>query len=282
MDKITENQKSNLRQKLLTIGKGIRTFAVSEESESKKAGTKDSKYRFTPGYIIVEELREQLDAQNIKLEPNCESESHEMITYPVYKLVNGNIVPFEKKEMYVTLTVNYTFVDTETGETLGPFRQISAGANGTDKSIASALSLAERYFLLKYFQITTHEPEEEPDLHDSETLPGIAKNEQPISAPESNGKGVQRMNQRQATQNPVSAPQTYMPNGPATTMQKTPEQNYNAAVEALMYFNEGTESHNRALNYWLTQLRMSGYDTSDPAFVKNLTMTAQSRRLGQA
>ena len=43
--------------KISNVGKQFTTFAVTEESDKKKPGTKESSYRFTPGYEIVEKLR---------------------------------------------------------------------------------------------------------------------------------------------------------------------------------------------------------------------------------
>lgn len=293
----SKNPTSDLRKKLLEVGKTFKTFAVSEESDKKKNGSKDSSYKFTPGWTIVEKIREKLDNAGIKLEPNCVSENHEMISYPVYKIINGVVTTFEKKEMYVTVTVEYNFYDTTTGEVVGPFRQIAAGANGTDKSISSALSLAERYFLLKYFQITTREPDAEPDMHDSENIPGIAKDEQPVSVPEKSSGGAQKQTtapisiQQPASNAPVppqvfQQPATPLPQNSLSKQQPqagtvTSEETYSKAIESLAYFNEGTDSHTKTLNYWLTQLRLAGYDTSDPAFVQTLSGTAQAKRLGQ-
>lgn len=293
MDQKTNNP--SLRAKLLDVGKQFTTFAVTEESDKKKPGTKESSYRFTPGYEIVEKIRAALDKAGIKLEPNCKSESHEMVKYPVYKLVNGNPYKFDVEQMYVTVTVEYRFIDTVTGEELGPYTQIAAGANGIDKSISSALSLAERYFLLKYFQITTREPDTEPDMHDADNIPGLGK-DQPVTAKAENAINAKPVASAAAQQRPVAA----MPQQPAMQPQVTPQQYqmtqqmigaqnaqnkaseaYAKAVEELMYFEQGTESHTRTLNHWLTQLRLVGYDTSVPEFAQTLTLTAQSRRMGK-
>lgn len=293
MDQKTNNP--SLRAKLLDVGKQFTTFAVTEESDKKKPGTKESSYRFTPGYEIVEKIRAALDKAGIKLEPNCKSESHEMVSYHVYKLVNGNPYRFDVEQMYVTVTVEYRFIDTATGEELGPYTQIAAGANGIDKSISSALSLAERYFLLKYFQITTREPDTEPDMHDADDIPGLGK-DQPVTAKVENAINAKPITsaapQQQAVpatpQQPMVQPQVTQQQYQMTQQllgaqnaQSKASETYAKAVEELMYFEQGTESHTRTLNHWLTQLRLVGYDTSVPEFAQTLTLTAQSRRMGQ-
>lgn len=66
-----------------------------------------------------------------------------------YQTKNGT-----KKEMFCSLKMRFTWVDTESGETLS-VDWASSGCNGIDKSIGSAYTYGERYFLLKQFGIAT-------------------------------------------------------------------------------------------------------------------------------
>ena len=66
-----------------------------------------------------------------------------------YQTKNG-----AKKEMFCSLKMRFTWVDTESGDTL-PVEWASSGCNGIDKSIGSAYTYGERYFLLKQFGIAT-------------------------------------------------------------------------------------------------------------------------------
>ncbi len=66
-----------------------------------------------------------------------------------YQTKNG-----PKKEMFCSLKMRFTWVDTESGDTL-PVDWASSGCNGIDKSIGSAYTYGERYFLLKQFGIAT-------------------------------------------------------------------------------------------------------------------------------
>lgn len=66
-----------------------------------------------------------------------------------YQTKNGT-----KKEMFCSIKMRFTWVDTESGDTL-PVEWASSGCNGIDKSIGSAYTYGERYFLLKQFGIAT-------------------------------------------------------------------------------------------------------------------------------
>jgi hypothetical protein len=73
----------------------------------------------------------------------------------------ANYQPFEtqtkngtKKDMFCDLKLTFTWIDTTDNEQL-KVKWAGTGANGADKSIGSALTYAERYFLLKQFHIPT-------------------------------------------------------------------------------------------------------------------------------
>ena len=59
-----------------------------------------------------------------------------------------------KKEMFCSIKLRFTWIDTETGDMLS-VDWASSGCNGIDKSLGSALTYGERYFLLKQFGIAT-------------------------------------------------------------------------------------------------------------------------------
>jgi len=81
-------------------------------------------------------------------------------------------------EVLTKVMMRFTWVDVETGETdVNLFG--ANGQNGFDKGVGSALTYAERYFLLKYFHIATDEddidqPVEKSTLEDSK-LKGCEK-----------------------------------------------------------------------------------------------------------
>lgn len=274
---MNQTQSLTLRQKLFEIQKRHQTFAQTEDSAKKTNGkTGKSAYTYTPGWRIVESVRKAMDDMGIMLDSSQVGEEHEMISYYVYKEIAGQIVPFEKKEMYVTVKREYTWVDVASGEKLGPFLQTAAGANGTDKSIASAESLCQRYFILKYFNITTREMDEEPDAHDSSAIPGNVN--YPDAAEYDAGRGYRPVQQPMRQTAPQGygrgAQQAQMTPNPA----RTKEDLYNSAAAELANFGTGTQSHNIVLNKWLTSLNQAGYNTSDPSFTASLIEAAQAIR----
>lgn len=182
-------QQLNLMQKLFEIQKKIKTFATSEDSDKTVAGGKAA-YRYTPGWEITEKIREEMDKVGIMLIPNCKETRSTLIEYPVYKDFHGTAMSFTKKEMFVEVTVEFTWWDTTSNEKAGPFVAQGYGANGTDKSGATALSMAKRYFLMNFFNFTTHEATDEQDAHDAGNIPGIASSNENVKTL-SDGRSVQ-------------------------------------------------------------------------------------------
>lgn len=254
--------------KLQEIQKAIPTFLNSEKADKKKAGSKDSEYLFTPGWQIVQAIRAEMDNRDIMMPVSVISETHEMVEYPVYKYVDGRVVSFIKKENLSTITVEYTWIDTVTGETAGPYRMIASGANGTDKSTASALSTAERYIFLKFFHIPCKDAGIELDAHDASNIPGFR--EQPAGATEA-----------QIAKSKVSEPIRQIPPAeiPATPMTRpTYGKEYEDAINTIAMFAVGTQSHTEAVNRVLGALALAGYPAADKMFVETLIQIADERR----
>ena len=294
----TKQNKSNtltLWQKLFDIQKSFKTFAISEDSDKQTSKGKPA-YRYTPGWEIVENIRDKMDEHGLMLIQNVVESHSQVIEYPVYKLVNGVPTSFTKKEVYVEIQVDYTWQDVNTGESLGPIRTISAGANGTDKSIASALSLAERYFLLKFFRISTREKNDEPDAHDSDTVPGIPnKDMQPVNDPVVSFQAPAPASRAYPQQPQYSVPSqggypprpdygqmpppTYhpnpVPNNPAIFNLKDPA--VAQAAQKLSYFDKGTPTHQLALNEAIGFLNSQGICTNG-TFIDNLVEAGQAYR----
>lgn len=70
-----------------------------------------------------------------------------------------------KSEILSKLTMRFTWVDVETGEKDENLFAAN-GQNDWDKGVGSALTYAERYFLLKYFHIPTDEDDIDNSLRD--------------------------------------------------------------------------------------------------------------------
>jgi hypothetical protein len=78
-----------------------------------------------------------------------------------YSTKNGT-----KEEILSKVMMMFTWIDVETGEkdenTFG-----ANGQNGWDKGVGSALTYAERYFILKYFHISTDEDDiDNPEIRE--------------------------------------------------------------------------------------------------------------------
>lgn len=276
---------ARLLGKIMQIQKSIKTLVNSEASEKKNPDGKNT-YSYTPGWKILEVLREKMDSLDLLLVPDVTGEEHQPIEYPVYKIVDGIPRSFTKKEMFVTVTVSYTWMDASSGEAFGPFRIVASGANGTDKSSASALALAERYFILKFFHIPTRDEADEPDAHDSANLTGLPRNSQPRNATAAQSCAAgQLAPQPQAPYQQAYGQQGYAPQYgyPAPQQPRAPQYQQHAltreqAVERLVYFEEGTDSYSRALNDCLTQMSLQGLPVSDPAFVQSIKDDARKKR----
>lgn len=74
-----------------------------------------------------------------------------------------------KSEILTTCRFRFTWVDTETGEKLEQMFSAN-GMNSWDKGLGSALTYAERYYLLKTFHIATDSDDVDALVRD-ETIP---------------------------------------------------------------------------------------------------------------
>lgn len=297
----TKSQKT-IWQKLMEIQKAHISFAKTESSGT--ADPKDSSkpsYSFTPGWEIVEAIRKLMDERNLMMPMNIVSEVHEMIDRPIYKFINNTLFTLQQRMNHSVIKVEYYFIDTETGERTETFTMFADGANGLDKSTATALSYAERNIFLKTFHISTKDKFDEPDAQDSNFVSGF--DQQPKGMTDKDlreaskaGASIQQPqapSPQQVTTSPAPAPapatrqqgygtyrrqQTAAPQAAAPTNQVSPNQAYNSAVAMLMNFDKGTTSHQKSLNNCLTMLSKAGHNTADPAFIGRLVEDAQSRR----
>lgn len=284
-----QNNTMNLRQKLLEIQRKFHTFAVEDESAKTNAKNKPA-YKYAPGWKIVESVRSEMDAMGIMLDLDIVEETDTPITYPVFKEVGGNIMRFDKTEVLTKLCGEFTFVDVATGETVGPRRMSATGANGTDKSCASAYSLLERYFILKQFHITTREADDEPDAHDDNVIRGLEGLKTPTHA----AYGQEMMTPGTVTRQPVyrqPTPTTYNKQVPQpAAVLKNPaaaqwaakyanNAEVNGVIAKLSNFQKGTPSALNELKQALSYLNANGYTCAmNPDFIDYITESAQARR----
>lgn len=126
-----------LYQKLLELQKAV--VGLTKD----KAG---NSYQYVSGDKILSIVRPTMDSLGLLL-------VSEVLDYSFsrqdYATKQG-----QKSEMFCALRMRFTWVDAETGETL-QCMWASSGMNNWDKSIGSAMTYGERYFLLKFFHIAT-------------------------------------------------------------------------------------------------------------------------------
>ena len=162
-----ETKTLNIYQKLLEIQKSIKGF---------KKDKKGFNYEYVTGGKVLEFIKPLMNAHGLILKQEVLSIDNEVITYFVNKWVDKKQVPVEKTEVLSKAMMRFTWIDTATGEK----DENSFGANGFnefEKGLGSALTYAERYFLLKYFHIATNEDDiDNPERKPQEEVVVKAKN----------------------------------------------------------------------------------------------------------
>ena len=133
----------NIYKKLLAVQKEIKGLGKDQQSGSGNFG-----YKYVTGSKVLEHIKPILNEQGLILKQEIVRVENERIDYTTK---NGS-----KSEMLYKVWQKFTWIDTETGEKdVNEF--FSAGQNDWEKGLGSALTYAERYFLLKYFHIATDE-----------------------------------------------------------------------------------------------------------------------------
>ena len=116
--------------------------------KDKKTGQGNYGYEYVTGTKLLEHIKPILNQEKLILKQEITSVEKERIDY---KTKNG-----EKSEMLFSVWQKFTWIDTETGER-DENSFFASGMNDWEKGLGSALTYAERYFLLKYFHIATDE-----------------------------------------------------------------------------------------------------------------------------
>lgn len=133
----------NLLQKLVEIQKSVRALG-----KNSSAGVGASAYQYVSGSKVLDFIRPKMDELGILLVQQIDSIENERIDY---NTKNG-----VKSELLSKVDMTFTWIDAESGDKLSiPFG--ANGMNNWDKGLGSALTYAERYFLLKFFHIATDE-----------------------------------------------------------------------------------------------------------------------------
>jgi hypothetical protein len=130
----------NLYQKLHDIQKQVIGLAKDKNGNN---------YQYVTGTKVLEFIKPLMNKHGIILKQEVLSIENTRMDYATKSNPN-------KSEVLSKVMQKFTWVDCETGEK----DENLFGANGQndwDKGVGSALTYAERYFLLKYFHIATEE-----------------------------------------------------------------------------------------------------------------------------
>lgn len=130
-------------KKLLQIQASTRSLAPNAEGQTGAA-----KYGYVAGAKLLGIVRPLMDKIGLLLTQEVVDIKNEPM---IYQTRNG-----EKTEMFTTVTIRFTWIDTDDGSTM--VNTFAAnGMNAWDKGLGSALTYAERYYLMKTFHIATDE-----------------------------------------------------------------------------------------------------------------------------
>lgn len=164
-----ETVKLNLYQKLLEIQKEI--IGLGKDGSS-------FGYKYVTGSKALEHIKPLMNKHGLLLK-------QEVLTIDNvrqdYTTKSGS-----KSEILTKTTQRFTWIDSETGEKDESLFAAN-GQNDWEKGLGSALTYAERYFLLKYFHIATDEDDiDNPDREANKTpaVPVANKQTTPSKAPE--------------------------------------------------------------------------------------------------
>ena len=134
-----QENKMNLFQKLLEIQKTV----VGLGKDSKSFG-----YQYVSGSKVLEHIKPMMNELGIILKQEVLDIEN---TRQDYTTKSGS-----KSEILTKARMMFTWIDCETGERDENYFAAN-GQNDWEKGLGSALTYAERYFLLKYFHISTDE-----------------------------------------------------------------------------------------------------------------------------
>lgn len=129
---------------------------ILEIQKAVKAVKKDSRsynYEYVSGDKLLDLVRPKMDELGLLLLPEVVSVKTTPVTYGAWNKQAQAVV--NTTENLVEVEMRMTWVDVESGETYtAPWH--GSGQNGFDKGFGSALTYAERYYLLKLFHLSTN------------------------------------------------------------------------------------------------------------------------------
>ena len=157
----------NLYQKLVEIQKTDRGLGKDAAAQT---------YQYVSGAKVLDRIRPKMDELGVLLVQQVDEIENDRIDYAVK---TGS-----KSELLSKVTMTFTWIDAESGEKL-PVKFGANGMNNWDKGLGSALTYAERYFLLKFFHIATDEDDVDalPPRGNEDPLPQKTTKEKEVFDP---------------------------------------------------------------------------------------------------
>lgn len=135
---MTENKPLNLYQKIADVKANIDGFTKD---------TKGYNYSYVSGSQVLHRIRNKMIEHNLLLIPSTKNEAHEVV-----QSAKG------KPEHLVTMELTYTWINADNPEEKCEIPFWASGQqDDISKAHGSALTYAERYFLMKFFNIPTDE-----------------------------------------------------------------------------------------------------------------------------
>ena len=173
-------------KKMHQVQAATRSLAANTEGQ-----TGGAKYGYVSGAKLLGVIRPLMDKLGLILTQEVVEIKNEPITYMTR---NG-----EKTEMFTTAHIRFTWVDTDDGsQVVNDF--FANGMNAWDKGLGSALTYAERYYLMKTFHIATDE--DDVDAMDKEEA--IRETTQPSQAVQARRAAAGRGSAKAQTYKPMS------------------------------------------------------------------------------
>ena len=141
----------SIYKKLLNIQKAVKGLSKDKKSNN---------YEYVTGNKLLSFIKPLMDENDLILKQEVLSIDNERMDY---KTGIGTQYEKPKSEILSKVMMRFTWIDCETGETdINLFG--ANGQNDWEKGLGSALTYAERYFLLKFFHIATDEDDiDNPD-----------------------------------------------------------------------------------------------------------------------
>lgn len=144
----------NLYQKLHEIQSRVNGLGKDKASNS---------YQYVTGAKVLGVIKPLMNELGLLLKQEVTSITNDRMDY---KVGIGTPKEKEKSEILSKVMMRFTWIDIETGDK--DVNEFGAnGQNDWEKGLGSALTYAERYFLLKYFHIPTDEDDIDNSLRDS-------------------------------------------------------------------------------------------------------------------